>query len=135
MIGVFFEWYGDHRDLHCVRHSFPTRRSSDLGCYRPIKLVAPEGTVVNARHPAPVAHRMVASHRLANVLLGALHKAAPDRIPAAYYGVSYVCTFQSVDESGERRVLVEIEIGGGGGHPREYGANAYSLGMHNNANI
>ena len=29
----------------------------NAGCYRPIKLVAPEGTVVNARHPAPVAHR------------------------------------------------------------------------------
>ena len=107
----------------------------NAGCYRPIKLVAPEGLVVNARHPAPVAHRMVTSHRLANVLLGALHKAVPDRIPAAYYGVSYVCTFQSIDESDERRVLVEIEIGGGGGHPREDGANAYSLGMHNNANI
>jgi N-methylhydantoinase B len=107
----------------------------NAGCYRPIKLVAPEGSVVNARHPAPVAHRMVTSHRLANVLLGALHKAVPDRIPAAYYGVSYVCTFQSIDQSGERRVLVEIEIGGGGGHPREDGANAYSLGMHNNANI
>src|SRR5262249_43714129 len=60
---------------------------------------------------------------------------APARIPAAYYGVSYTCTFQSIAESGERRVLVEIEIGGGGGHPREDGANAYSLGMHNNANI
>jgi N-methylhydantoinase B len=109
--------------------------AANAGCYRPIKLVAPQGTVVNARHPAPVAHRMVTSHRLCNVLLGALHKAAPDRIPAAYYGVSYTCTFQSIDETGERRVLVEIEIGGGGGHPREDGANAYSLGMHNNANI
>src|SRR6059058_6376032 len=26
----FFEGYGDHRDLHVVTHSFPTRRSSDL---------------------------------------------------------------------------------------------------------
>src|SRR3546814_11747679 len=25
-----FEWYGDHRDLHVLTHSFPTRRSSDL---------------------------------------------------------------------------------------------------------
>jgi N-methylhydantoinase B len=107
----------------------------NAGCYRPIKLVAPEGLVVNARHPAPVAHRMVTSHRLANVLLGALHQAVPDRIPAAYYGVSYVCTFQTLDTSGERRVLVEIEIGGGGGHPQEDGPNAYSMGMHNNANI
>src|SRR3546814_5736125 len=27
---VFFERYGDHRDLHVLTHSFPTRRSSDL---------------------------------------------------------------------------------------------------------
>src|SRR3546814_3729126 len=26
----FFYWYGDHRDLHLLTHSFPTRRSSDL---------------------------------------------------------------------------------------------------------
>src|SRR3546814_18020124 len=26
----FFYWYGDHRDLHGLTHSFPTRRSSDL---------------------------------------------------------------------------------------------------------
>src|SRR3546814_7922950 len=27
---IFFLWYGDHRDLHVLTHSFPTRRSSDL---------------------------------------------------------------------------------------------------------
>src|SRR3546814_1949000 len=26
----FFSWCGDHRDLHVLTHSFPTRRSSDL---------------------------------------------------------------------------------------------------------
>src|SRR3546814_11818504 len=26
----FFEGYGDHRELHVLTHSFPTRRSSDL---------------------------------------------------------------------------------------------------------
>ena len=107
---------------------------ANAGCYRPVKIVAPEGLIVNARHPAPVAHRMVLSHRLANVLLGAMAQAVPDRIPAAYYGTSYVVTFQTV-ATGERRVLVEIEIGGTGGHPREDGLSAYSAGMHNNANI
>src|SRR5213082_3608039 len=29
-VSFFFQCYGDHRALHCVRHSFPTRRSSDL---------------------------------------------------------------------------------------------------------
>src|SRR3546814_21048549 len=29
-MSLFFELYGDHRDLHVLTHSFPTRRSSDL---------------------------------------------------------------------------------------------------------
>src|SRR3546814_17945276 len=38
-----FEGYGDHRDLHVLTHSFPTRRSSDLVYQRPVR--APEQAV------------------------------------------------------------------------------------------
>ena len=68
-------------------------------------------------------------------MFGALHQAVPDRIPAAYYGNSYVCTFQTVAENGRRDVLVEIEIGGSGAHPAKDGVNAFASGMHNNSNI
>ena len=105
------------------------------GCYRPITVVAPEGLVVNARHPAPVAHRIAVGHRLLNAMMGALHQAVPDLIPAAYYGNSYVTTFQTVAATGNREVLVEIEIGGSGAHPAKDGVNAFASGMHNNANI
>ncbi len=105
------------------------------GCYRPITVVAPEGLVVNARHPAPVAHRIAVGHRLLNAMMGALHQAVPEIIPAAYYGNSYVTTFQTVQEGGARDVLVEIEIGGSGAHPEKDGVNAYASGMHNNSNI
>lgn len=108
---------------------------ANAGCYRSVTIVAREGSILHARHPAPVANRITATHRLATTLLGALHQAVPDRIPAAYYGVSYVCTFQTIGEDGERNVLVEIEVGGGGGHPQQDGLNGYSSGMHNNANI
>jgi N-methylhydantoinase B len=108
---------------------------ANAGCYRPVTVIAPEGLIVNARHPAPVANRVAVTHRLATTLLGALHQAVPDRIPAAYYGTSYVCTFQTIGETGERDVLVEIEVGGGGAHPEQDGPNAYSCGMHNNSNI
>ncbi|WP_254070427.1 hydantoinase B/oxoprolinase family protein [Acidisphaera sp. L21] len=107
----------------------------NAGCYRPVTIIAPEGLCVNARHPAPVAHRVAVGHRLLNTVHGALHQAAPDRIPAAYYGNSYVCTFQTVAADGSREVLVEIEIGGSGGHPTKDGVNAYASGMHNNSNI
>jgi N-methylhydantoinase B/oxoprolinase/acetone carboxylase alpha subunit len=107
----------------------------NAGCYRPIRIRHREGSVTACRHPAPVAHRVSVTHRLANVLFGALHQALPDRMPAAYYGGSYVATFQTVAEDGHREVLVEIEIGGCGASPAKDGANAFSFGMHNNANI
>ncbi len=105
------------------------------GCYRPIRVIAPEGLVVNARHPAPVAHRIAVGHRLLNAMMGALHQVVPQKVPAAYYGNSYVTTFQTVAENGAREVLVEIEIGGSGAHPSKDGVNAYASGMHNNSNI
>ncbi|MDX2201671.1 MAG: hydantoinase B/oxoprolinase family protein [Hyphomicrobiaceae bacterium] len=109
--------------------------ASNSGCYRPVKVIAPEGTCVNAAAPAPVVHRIAISHRLATVLFGALHQAIPDRMPAAYYAVSYVVAFQTVDARRQRKVLVEIEIGGCGGLSYSDGASAHSFGMHNNANI
>jgi N-methylhydantoinase B len=109
--------------------------ASNAGCYRPVKVIAPPGTCVNAAAPAPVVHRIAIGHRLATVLFGALHKAIPERMPAAYYAVSYVVTFQTIDPKLGRKVLVEIEIGGCGGLPYADGASAMSFGMHNNANI
>ncbi|MDP3417309.1 hydantoinase B/oxoprolinase family protein [Falsiroseomonas sp.] len=108
---------------------------ANAGCYRPIRIIHREGSVTSCRPPASVAHRVAVTHRLANVLFGALHQPLPDRIPAAYYGGSYVVTFQTIAEDGHREVLVEIEIGGTGAHPAKDGVNAWSFGMHNNANI
>ncbi len=109
--------------------------AANAGCYRPIDIIAPEGLIVSARHPAPVAHRIAPCHVLLNVLFGALSQAIPDRMPAAYYAVSYVCSFQTQNADGRRKVLVEIEVGGCGAHPNGDGASAHSFGMHNNASI
>jgi N-methylhydantoinase B len=109
--------------------------AANAGCYRPVKIIAPEGLCVNAAYPAPVVHRIAIAHRLATVLFGALHAALPDRMPAAYYAVSYVVTFQTVDPRFDRKVLVEIEIGGCGALPYSDGASVQSFGMHNNSNI
>lgn len=109
--------------------------ASNSGCYRAVTVIAPPGTCVNAAAPAPVVHRIAISHRLATVLFAALHQAIPERMPAAYYAVSYVVAFQTVDEKHGRKVLVEIEIGGCGGLSYSDGSSAHSFGMHNNANI
>ena len=54
------------------------------GLMRPIQVVAPEGSVVNARPPAAVAGGNVeTSQRIVDVLLRALSQAIPERVPAA----------------------------------------------------
>lgn len=107
---------------------------ANSGCYRPIEVVLPEGSVVDARFPAPVTGRMVVNHRIATAVFGALAQLVPDRIPAAYYAISYVYALATVEASGRRRVYFDIEVGGWGGHTGGDGASALSCGLHNNTN-
>lgn len=107
---------------------------ANTGAYRPVTIKSRPGAIVSANAPAPVANRMATGHRIVTTVLGALAQAIPDKIPAAYYGVSYVAALSAPDSSGERRVYFEIEVGGWGAHPDADGASGYSAGFHNLAN-
>jgi N-methylhydantoinase B len=106
---------------------------ANFGCYVPIRVVAPPGTVVNARMPAPVVGRMAISHTIANALFAAFAQALPDRVTAAYYGMSNVHVL-SGEGSGQRWIFVDIEVGGWGARPTKDGLDCYSQGVHNLAN-
>jgi N-methylhydantoinase B len=68
------------------------------GLMRPIRVIAPSGTVVNARPPAAVAGGNVeTSQRIVDVLLKALAQAIPDRIPAAASGTMNNLTIGGID--------------------------------------
>jgi N-methylhydantoinase B len=107
---------------------------ANSGCYSPISVILPEGSVVNARFPAPVAGRMVVNHRIATAVFGALAHFMPGRIPAAYYAISYVYALSTQKPDGKRQVYFDIEVGGWGGHAGGDGASALSCGLHNNTN-
>jgi len=107
---------------------------ANSGCYRPVTVKLPEGSVVNAAFPAPVAGRMVVNHRIATAVFGALAAIMPERIPAAYYAISYVYALQTTNPQGKRQVYFDIEVGGWGGHAGGDGASALSCGLHNNTN-
>jgi N-methylhydantoinase B len=69
------------------------------GLMRPIRVIAPSGTVVNARPPAAVAGGNVeTSQRIVDVLLRALAKALPGRIPAASSGTMNNLTIGGIDD-------------------------------------
>jgi N-methylhydantoinase B len=62
--------------------TLPTVPQND-GIIRTIEVTAPPGSFFNATHPAPCGGRAVTSHRIYEVVLGALAKAAPERVIAA----------------------------------------------------
>jgi len=104
------------------------------GCLVPLEVIAPEGTVVNARHPAPVAGGNVeTSQRIVDVLLGALAKAAPDLIPAASQGTMNNVTIGS---RGVENAFAYYEtIGGGmGAMPNKNGPSGVHSHMTNTLN-
>jgi N-methylhydantoinase B len=100
------------------------------GCYRPISLVAPEGTIINALPPAAVAAGNVeTSQRIADVLLGALAQAAPDRVPAASQG-----TMNNVLIGNDDFAYYETVAGGQGARPYRDGQSGIQTGMTNTQN-
>src|SRR4030095_726251 len=52
------------------------------GSFRPVKVVAPPGCILNAQHAAPVAARHLIGHFLPGLIFGALAGAMPDRLMA-----------------------------------------------------
>jgi N-methylhydantoinase B/oxoprolinase/acetone carboxylase alpha subunit len=91
----------------------------NAGIARALTVYAPEGTVVNARRPAAVAGGNVeTSQRITDVVLGALGKALPDRLPAASQGTMNNVTFGGIDPATGRRFAYYETIGGGMGGRR-----------------
>ncbi len=100
------------------------------GSYRPISLRAPEGTIVNAAAPAAVAAGNVeTSQRIADVVLGALAQAAPERVPAASQG-----TMNNILIGNDRFAYYETIAGGQGGRPGKPGQSGIHTGMTNTKN-
>ena len=106
------------------------------GCWRAITVLAPEASVVNAAFPAPVVyanHEM--SHRVADMLFGALYEFLPDRVMACSQGTSSVLTLGGVDyRNGERYVSYESIKGGFGARPTKDGINCVAAGISNMMN-
>lgn len=109
---------------------------ANSGCLRPIRIIAPEGTLVNARRPAAVAAGNVeTSQRIVDVLLGALAQACSDRIPAASQGTMNNLTIGGWDNRHGRPFAYYETIGGGmGAGPETDGASGRHSHMTNTMN-
>jgi len=106
------------------------------GLMRPISLIAPEGSVVNALPPAAVAGGNVeTSQRIVDVLFRALAEAAPDAIPAASSGSMSNLTIGGFDKFRSRHFSYYETIAGGvGAGPGHPGASGLHTHMTNTLN-
>ncbi len=88
----------------------------NTGLMRPLNIIVPRGSILNALHPAATAGGNVeTSQRIVDVLLGALSKAIPGKIPAASSGTMNNVAFGGYDESRARSFAYYETIGGGMG--------------------
>ena len=106
------------------------------GLMRPVRMIAPAGTVVNSRPPAAVAGGNVeTSQRIVDVLLRALAQAVPERVPAGSSGTMNNLTIGGIDErSGEPFAYYETIAGGMGARPDRPGVSGVHTHMTNSLN-
>ena len=106
------------------------------GCWRPIALVAAPGTVVSAVSPAPVVYaNHEISHRVCDMLFGAMAQLVPERVMACSQGTSAILTLGGVDHrTGGRYVSYETIKGGFGARPTKDGLTGVASGISNTMN-
>jgi len=106
------------------------------GLMRPIQVLAPEGSVVNARPPSAVAGGNVeTSQRIVDVLLRALSEAIPAKIPAAASGTMNNLTIGGIDPRIKQPFAYYETIAGGmGARPTKRGVSGVHTHMTNSLN-
>ncbi|HDS45064.1 MAG TPA: hydantoinase B/oxoprolinase family protein [Methanomicrobia archaeon] len=108
----------------------------NYGCYLPVTVHVPVGTVLNPVHPAAVASGNVeTAQRIVDVLLLALYKALPHTVPAQSQGtMNNVAIGGRIGDSGECFSYYETIAGGQGALPYKDGEDGIHTHMTNTAN-
>ena len=105
------------------------------GFYQPIRVIAPEGSALNPRHPGAIVGGWEVSVRLCEILFQALSEALPDAVPAGTKGM--ICQVGFGGEhprTGEYYSYYETLAGGYGGRSGSDGPDAVQTHIQNTQN-
>jgi N-methylhydantoinase B len=95
------------------------------GSFQPVTVTAPEGSILNPRHPAAVAGRHMVGHFLPHAVFGALAQVIPERVLAEGAGNVWMTTVRGRGRN--RFVSVLFAAGGTGARPTKDGLSAHSF--------
>lgn len=109
---------------------------SNAGYYRAIKVVAPEGSIVNAVSPAAVGGRTDTCQRIVDVIFGALAKAVPEKVVAGCNSAVTTVLFSGVDPRNNNFFVYPESLGGGlGARPNKDGMDGVHVHVTNSSNL
>lgn len=101
---------------------------NNTGSLEPFRITAPEGSILAAKRPAPVSVRHVMGHLVPDVVLGALHQAMPDAVPAegssALWNIQISARPSDPSSGLPSREVLMFNSGGTGARPRHDGLSA-----------
>ena len=108
---------------------------NNAGSLQPFKVMAPEGSVLNAPYPSAVCARHIIGQMLPDVIFGCLSQAMPDRVPAEGASALWNLTFRGETDRGSNDASIfavtAVTNGGTGARPAADGlsATAYPSGI------
>jgi N-methylhydantoinase B len=108
----------------------------NAGLARPLTVTAPAGTMLNCVHPAAVNGRVQTCQRVADMVLGALAQAVPERVTACTNSACSVATFVGErPKDGTIWVYLETMGGGSGARPGKDGLDGVHVHTTNTSNL
>ncbi|GAA6208647.1 hydantoinase B/oxoprolinase family protein [Cognatishimia sp. WU-CL00825] len=101
---------------------------NNTGSLEPFEITAPEGCILAAKRPAPVSVRHVLGHLVPDVVLGALHQALPNTVPAegasALWNIQISARASDPDSNLPNKEVLMFNSGGTGARPALDGLSA-----------
>jgi N-methylhydantoinase B len=111
---------------YAVRCALLPGLPNNEGMYRPVKVVAPEGCLLNPKFPAAVVSRAQTGHYVPVLVLGALHRVIPERVMAGAGSPLWALAQTGVRDDGRPYTTVLFFNGGMGATATKDGEHVLS---------
>lgn len=126
--------YAAFRKILLDSATMDTPVPSNEGSFRPIKVVAPEGSIFNPIFPAAAEARFTQCNRMIDLIIKALAPVLPERVIAGSSASISFAAYSGIKDSGDYWVFLEVNEGAYGGRPHSDGPDSIDNLMANTRN-